>query len=90
MIETLCGILAVVLLLTVAAGLVRVMRGPTPADRMLAAQLLGTTGIGILLLLSQATGIAGLRDIAMTLALLTVLATIAFVKRGWPVREAHE
>lgn len=35
------------------AGLVRIARGPTPADRMLAAQLFGTTGVAVLLLLAQ-------------------------------------
>jgi multicomponent Na+:H+ antiporter subunit F len=36
---------AVVLLGTMVAGLARVARGPTAADRMLAALLFGSTGI---------------------------------------------
>ncbi|MEA3302986.1 MAG: pH regulation protein F, partial [Pseudomonadota bacterium] len=35
--------MALFLLMTLIAGLWRVLRGPTPADRMLAAQLFGTT-----------------------------------------------
>jgi hypothetical protein len=46
--------LALFLLLNVVAGLVRIARGPTPADRIVAAQLFGTTGVAILLLLAQA------------------------------------
>ena len=38
-------------LATVAIGLVRILRGPSEADRIMAAQLLGTGGIATLLLL---------------------------------------
>ena len=68
---------------TVLAGLVRVVLGPTPADRMLAAQLFGTTGVAVLLLLAQALTAPPLRDVALVLALLSVLAVIAFVLRAW-------
>ena len=40
----------------VALGLVRVARGPGDAERMMAAQLLGSGGIGALLLLAAALG----------------------------------
>jgi hypothetical protein len=43
--------LAVFLLLTILAGLIRILCGPTATDRMQAAMLLGTTGVAILLLL---------------------------------------
>jgi multicomponent Na+:H+ antiporter subunit F len=78
---------ALFLLLNLAAGLVRVARGPTPADRMVAAQLFGTTGVAILLLLSQSGGGKALADIALVFALLAVVVSVAFVKRGW-VRQA--
>lgn len=71
------------LLLTVLVGLVRVLLGPTPADRMLAAQLFGTTGVAMLLLLAQAFSAPSLRDVALVLALLSVLAVITFVLRAW-------
>lgn len=74
---------AAFLVLNIAAGLVRVARGPTPADRMLAAQLFGTGGVAILLLLAQATGDGALRVAALVFALLAVVAAVAFVKRGW-------
>lgn len=78
---------ALFLLLTVVAGLVRILLGPTPADRMLAAQLIGTSGITVLLLLAEATGQPAARDVALILALLAALATVAFV-RGAPDRSA--
>ena len=64
----------------VALGLVRVLRGPADADRMMAAQLLGTGGIAVALLLGEATGEAAAVDVALTLALLAAFASFAFVK----------
>ncbi|MCU7800367.1 MAG: hypothetical protein KZQ70_09530 [gamma proteobacterium symbiont of Lucinoma myriamae] len=46
--------IALFLLLTLVAGLWRVLRGPTSAARMLAAQLFGTTAVACVLLLAQA------------------------------------
>lgn len=40
------SVMALFLLLTLMAGLWRVLRGPIAADRMLAAQLFGTTAVG--------------------------------------------
>jgi multicomponent Na+:H+ antiporter subunit F len=73
--------LSLFLLTNLAAGLVRVLRGPTAADRMLAAQLFGTTGVAALLLLAEAQAMPALRDVALTFALLSVVAAVAFVRR---------
>ena len=69
-------------LLMVALGWIRILRGPAKADRMMAAQLFGTGGIAALLLLGSATGITGVVDVALVLAVLAVFASIAFVKAG--------
>jgi multicomponent Na+:H+ antiporter subunit F len=74
---------ALFLLLTVAAGLFRVLRGPTAADRMLAAQLFGTTGVAVLLLLAEAWNAPELRDVALVFALLAAVIGLAFARRGW-------
>ena len=74
---------AVFLLLNIFGGLARVLRGPTPADRMLSAQLFGTTGVAILLLLAEALSSPPLRDVALVLALLSAVAVAAFVRRAW-------
>jgi multicomponent Na+:H+ antiporter subunit F len=68
------------ILLMVALGLVRVLRGPSEADRMMGAQLLGTGGIAVVLLLGAATGEGAVIDVALTLALLAAFAAFAFVK----------
>lgn len=74
---------ALVLVMALLAGLWRVWRGPTAVDRMLAAQLFGTTAVAILLLLAQALGMPALRDVALVFALLAAVTTIAFVQRTW-------
>jgi multicomponent Na+:H+ antiporter subunit F len=69
-----------VLLASVAMALWRVVRGPTAADRMLGAQLVGTGGIGAVLLLSAARGDPAVVDVALVLALLAAFAAVAFAK----------
>jgi multicomponent Na+:H+ antiporter subunit F len=71
---------AAFILAMVALGLFRVLRGPADADRMMAAQLLGTGGIAVVLLLGAATGETAAVDVALTLALLAAFAAFAFVK----------
>jgi multicomponent Na+:H+ antiporter subunit F len=75
--------LALVLIFTLAAGLRRILRGPTPADRMLAAQLFGTTAVAVLLLLAEAAGQPAVRDVALVFALLAAVTMVAFVRRSW-------
>lgn len=65
-------------------GLLRVLRGPGLADRIMAAQLLGTGSIGALLLAGVATGQPALLDLALTLALLAAFAIIAMVRTAPP------
>jgi multicomponent Na+:H+ antiporter subunit F len=72
----------------VALGLLRVLRGPAEADRMMAAQLLGTGGVAALLLLAEATGSPAAVDMALTLALLAAFASVALVK-GAMADERH-
>jgi len=69
-----------VALLTVAIGLVRVIRGPDRADRLMAVQLFGTGGIAALLLLAVGSGQAALLDAALVLAVLASFITVAFVR----------
>jgi len=69
-----------VAMLTVAAGLWRVLRGPTEADRMMAAQLLGTGGIAALLLLAVGGRNWPAVDAALALAVLAAFASLAFAR----------
>jgi multicomponent Na+:H+ antiporter subunit F len=82
--------LSLFLLLNLGAGMWRVLRGPTAADRMLAAQLFGTTAVAIQLLLAEATGGAALRDVALVIALLAAVTAVAFVRRTWTEQEGGD
>lgn len=76
-------IVAIVLLASLGGALWRVWRGPSQADRMMAAQLVGTGGVAVLVVL------AALQDwtllvVALALALLAALAAVGFVKAESP------
>ena len=73
---------AVLVLVTVAMGLMSILRGRGNAKRMMAAQLLGSGGVAALLLFGTASGTDGAVDVALTLAVLSAFASIAFVKKG--------
>ena len=78
-----------VILFTVAVGLVRILGGPRDADRVMAAQLIGTGGIASLLLIAAATGARGVEDVALGLAILAAFASAAFVNSAAPAEEPH-
>lgn len=65
----------------IAAGMVfcfvRLVLGPTLPDRVVALDALAMLGIGALVLVAVATGQAVLLDIALAMALITFLGTIA-------------
>lgn len=83
------SLLVLFLLLNLAAGMWRVLRGPAAPDRMLAAQLFGTTAVAVLLLLAQAGDAAALRDVALVFALLAAVTAVAFVRRAWPAEKTR-
>lgn len=77
---------ATLLLLLAAAGLAALWRAGNDVDRMLAVQLLGSSGIAVLLLLAPATGDASILDAALLLALLAALAACAYRAAFGPMR----
>ena len=74
-------ICAGILMLSLVLGLVRVLCGPGAGDRMMATQLIGTTGVAVLLLLGTLFKQPALTDVALILALLATVATAAFTGR---------
>ncbi len=64
-----------------AVGLAPIIRAATSAERMLAAQLLGTSGVGLLLLLAPVLKLPALVDVGLVLALLAAVALVAFTRR---------
>lgn len=79
---------ALVLLLNLGVGMIRVYRGPTPADRMLAALLFGTTTVAVLLVLADWVGLPALRDVALLFVMLAAIISVAFA--GLPTTDEEE
>lgn len=75
-------IAAALIVAITAVGLFRVLRGPDDADRMMAAQLLGTGGVAALLL-AEVRGTRGAVDVALVLALLASFSGVAFVNASF-------
>ncbi|MBE7448120.1 MAG: multiple resistance and pH regulation protein F [Kofleriaceae bacterium] len=78
---------ALFLVLTVLVGMIRVARGPSFADRMLVALLMGTTGVAVLVLLAASPGAGALRDVALVLSLLASVTVVAFARLAASGRE---
>ncbi|MFO7921453.1 MAG: monovalent cation/H+ antiporter complex subunit F [Nioella sp.] len=70
-------------LCSLGLALLRIWIGPGRADRMMAAQLAGTGGVAVLILLAALQDRAAL-DVALILALFGALAAVGFVKATSP------
>ncbi len=64
------------------AALWRAAKGPSVADRLTAAQLFGTTGVAILLVLAEVLAEPALRNVALAFALLAVMVVVCFLRTG--------
>ena len=58
----------------------RVMRGPTLPDRVVALDLLATAIVGLLGLAALRSGLTVLLDVAVLLALITFVGTVAWAR----------
>jgi multicomponent Na+:H+ antiporter subunit F len=73
-------LLAAFLMLNIAAGIVRVLRGPTGEDRVIAAVLFGTAGVALLLVLADLLASPAIRDVALVLAVLAAVLAVVFTR----------
>lgn len=71
---------AIFILVMGGVGLVRILRGPGDADRILSVQLIGSGGVAVLLLLAVATQTPSIMDVALMLALLATFVSVAFLR----------
>ncbi|OOG22707.1 multiple resistance and pH regulation protein F [Thioalkalivibrio denitrificans] len=76
-------IASLLLMVNILVGLARVLKGPTAADRMLAAEMFATSAVVILLLLATVSGEESLVDVALVFALLSAVTVVTFVSRFW-------
>lgn len=77
-------IAAIVMTICLGLGLVRVFIGPSVEDRMMSAQLLGTTGVGLLLLIGTMLEMPSSIDVTLVLALLATFSVTALTRRIKP------
>lgn len=66
--------------IAVLLAFMRVARGPTLPDRVVAFDLIGLLSVGIIALCSIATGQAFLLDVAIVLALVAFLGTVSLAR----------
>lgn len=67
-----------ILSISVILIIIRFLKGPSIVDRVIALDLIITTGIGIIAVYSIITNQPTFLDIAMILALIAFLGTVAF------------
>lgn len=75
-VEIVLGVLA----LAAMAGFVRLLRGPSLPDRVVAFDLLATVGVGISAVYAMAHNQPVFLDVAVVLALISFVGTVAFAR----------
>jgi multicomponent Na+:H+ antiporter subunit F len=78
-------VVGAILSVGMALSFVRLVRGPTLADRVVAMDALATMAIGALVIVAIVSGVVLLLDIALAIALVVFLGTIAMamtIERG--------
>jgi multicomponent Na+:H+ antiporter subunit F len=69
-------------MLAVAAGLtfLRLLKGPTLSDRVIAIDLIGVLLVCLLVLMAGMTGQQAFLDVAMVVALISFVGTVAYAR----------
>ena len=80
MIETVTTICFVLLGLAMLATIIRIIRGPTLADRILGLDTITILAVGNIGLFAVTTGLTLYADIAIAVALIGFLSTAAFAR----------
>ena len=77
----------VTLTLALLVAVVRLVKGPTLPDRVVAMDLIGVLAVGLIVVLAASTGVRATLDAAVVIALIAFVATVAYgtyVERGHP------
>lgn len=69
-----------VLVLSALLALLRVVRGPTLPDRVVAIDLIGVLIVGIAVVSAAITGASFFLDVAIVIALISFVGTIAYAR----------
>jgi multicomponent Na+:H+ antiporter subunit F len=87
MIENVAPVVLTILATALLIAFVRLVKGPTLPDRIVAMDLIGVLVIGLAVVLAASTGVRETLDAAMVIALIGFVATVAYatyVERGHP------
>ena len=87
MLEIVSQVTLTTLGLALLIAFVRLVRGPTLPDRIVATDLLGVLVVGLIVVLAGSTGVRATLDAAVVIALIGFLGTVAYatyVERGDP------
>ena len=80
MLEAALSVTLAMLGLAALLAFVRLVRGPTLPDRVVAMDLLGVLIVGLIVVYTAATGVAAFLDVAMVIALVSFLGTVAYAR----------
>jgi multicomponent Na+:H+ antiporter subunit F len=86
LLQGVCALAALLLAGAVLAAGVRIVRGPAAADRVIALDMLGLIGVAAAGLAALASGTPAFVDVALGVALVGFLTTVAFA--GFIARRA--
>jgi len=87
MLEIVSQVTLVTLGLALLIAFVRLVKGPTLPDRIVATDLLGVLVVGLIVVLASWSGVRATLDAAIVIALIGFLGTVAYatyVERGDP------
>ena len=87
MLETVSQIALSTLAVALLIAFIRLVKGPTMPDRIVAMDLFGMLVVGLIVVLAGSSGVRATLDAAMVIALIGVLGTVAYatyVERGDP------
>jgi multicomponent Na+:H+ antiporter subunit F len=87
MIENVAPVVLTLLGAALLIAFIRLVKGPTLPDRIVAMDLIGILVIGLIVVLAATTGIRETLDAAIVIALIGFVATVAYatyVERGHP------
>ena len=92
--ETMLEVISNTTLVTLGVALllafIRLVKGPTLPDRIVAMDLFGMLVVGLIVVLAGSTGVRAMLDAAIVIALIGFLGTVAYatyVERGDPQRQ---
>lgn len=87
MLQIVTHIALVTLGLALMIAVVRLVKGPTLPDRIVAMDLIGVLVVGLIVVLAASTGVRATLDAAIVIALIGFVGTVAYatyVERGHP------